>query len=443
MTWLNRNRRPRADRKVAMLDIEIIRTRTDEVRRNLSNRRMKADVDKVLRLADERSALIVQIDGLRSRRKDLSAKVAKASEAERGELIQEVAKAKAALEMAEPRLAAVEKDLRDEASRIPNLTHPDSPIGADESANKELRRWGDVPKFDFQPRDHVAIGEALELVDFDNGTKVTGANFYFLKNEAVLLELALARFALETLRREGFTLYETPDMAKMKVLEGCGFNPRGEESQIYRVEGQDLGLIATAEITLGGLVMDEILPADRLPMKVGGISHCFRVEAGAYGRASRGLYRVHQFTKVEMFAFTRPEDSDAMHQDLLRIEESIYQRLGIPYRVIDICTGDLGGPAYRKFDLEAWMPGRGDGGQWGEITSTSNCTDYQARRLGIRFRRQQGVKPELVHTLNGTAIAMSRTIIAILENYQQADGSVVIPEVLRPMIGFDRIGPRR
>ena len=258
----------------------------------------------------------------------------------------------------------------------------------------------------------------------------------------MLLELALARFALETLRQEGFTLQETPDLAKMKVLEGCGFNPRGEESQIYRVEGQDLGLIATAEITLGGMLMDEILPADRLPAKVGGISHCFRVEAGAAGRAGRGLYRVHQFTKVEMFAFTRPEDSDAMHLELLRIEEGIYQRLGIPYRVLDICTGDLGGPAYRKFDLEAWMPGRGEAGQWGEVTSTSNCTDYQARRLGIRFRRAQGAKPELVHTLNGTAIAMSRTIVAILENYQQADGSVVIPEVLRPLCGFERIGPK-
>ena len=426
-----------------MLDLETIRTRTDEVRRNTENRRMKADIDKVLRLADERSAIIVELDAARSRRKDISSRVPKAIEAERPALIQEVGGLKTKIAGLEARQEAVEKELREEQSKIPNLTHPESPIGADEAANKELRRWGDIPKFDFKPRVHVAIGEALNLVNFDAGTKVTGSNFYFLKNEAVLLELALARFALETLQREGFTLHETPDMAKMKVLEGCGFSPRGDESQIYRVEGMDLGLIATAEITLGGMLMDEILPGDKLPMKSGGISHCFRVEAGAYGRASRGLYRVHQFTKVEMFAFTRPEDSDAMHLDLLRIEESIYQRLGIPYRVIDICTGDLGGPAYRKFDLEAWMPGRGKGGEWGEITSTSNCTDYQARRLGIRFRRAQGAKPELVHTLNGTAIAMSRTIIAILENYQQADGSVVVPEALRPLCGFDRIGPRR
>jgi len=271
---------------------------------------------------------------------------------------------------------------------------------------------------------------------------VTGSNFYFLKNEAVLLELALMRFALETLRNEGFTLYATPDMARMKVFEGTGFNPRGEETQVYRLEGEDLGLIATAEITLGGLLMDEILDGARLPLKLGGVSHCFRREAGAYGRAGRGLYRVHQFTKVEMFAFTRPEDSDAMHLEMLRIEEDIYQRLGIPYRVVDICTGDLGGPAYRKFDLEAWMPGRGEGGAWGEITSTSNCTDYQARRLAIRFRRAAGHKPELVHTLNGTAIALSRTLLAILENGQQADGSVAVPTVLHPLAGFERIGTR-
>jgi seryl-tRNA synthetase len=425
-----------------MLDLETIRTRTDEVRANTANRRMTADIDKVLALAEERSGLIGSIDARRARRKEVSEQVRTASQAERPALVAEAQALKAALAEDEPRLAQVEADLRDEQSKIPNLTHPDSPVGGDEAANREVRRWGALPAFDFKPRDHVVLAEALDLVDFDNATKVTGANFYFLKNEAVLLELALQRFALETLRAEGFTLHTTPDLARMKVLEGTGFTPRGDESQIYRVEGQDLGLIATAEITLGGLLMDQILDGSRLPLKFGGLSHCFRVEAGAYGRASRGLYRVHQFTKVEMFAFTRPEDSDAMHLELLRIEESIYQRLGIPYRVVDICTGDLGGPAYRKFDLEAWMPGRGEGGAWGEITSTSNCTDYQARRLAIRFRRQPGAKPELVHTLNGTAIAMSRTLVAIIENGQQADGSIRVPAALVPLCGFDRIGPR-
>ena len=425
-----------------MLDLETIRTRTDEVRRNLANRGMKADIDKVLRLADRRSDLIQGVDGLRNRRKELSQRIPKACDAGRPLLVEEATALKNAIAQKEAELAQVEEELRSEQARIPNLTHPDAPIGKDETGNRELRRWGQIPRFDFQPKDHVALGEALGLVDFDSATKVTGANFFFLKNEAVLLELALCRFALETLAREGFILHTTPDLARMRVLEGTGFNPRGEETQIYRIDGFDLGLIATAEITLGGILMDEIVPAERLPILVGGLSHCFRVEAGAYGRASRGLYRVHQFTKVEMFAFTRPEDSDAMHLRFLAIEENIYQALGIPYRVMDISTGDLGGPAYRKFDLEAWMPGRGDAGEFGEITSASNCTDYQARRLGIRFRPAQGKKPELVHTLNGTAIATSRTLIAILENYQQADGSVLVPEVLRPLTAFDRIGPR-
>jgi seryl-tRNA synthetase len=425
-----------------MLDLDTIRTRTDEVRTNTANRNMRADIDKVLALAEERSALITEVEGLRGRRKALSQQVPQASDADRPALVEEAAGLKGRIAALEERLAAVEEDLRAEQAKVPNLTHPDAPVGRDESANRVVRQVGDVPRFPFKPLDHVALGETLDLVDFDSATKVTGSNFYFLKNEAVLLELALVRFALERLRQEGFTLHVTPDLARMRVLEGTGFNPRGEETQIYRVEGFDLGLIATAEITLGGLLMDEVLPGSRLPLKVGGLSHCYRVEAGAYGRAARGLYRVHQFTKVEMFAFTKPEESDAMHLEILRIEEGLYQALGVPYRVVDIATGDLGGPAYRKFDLEAWMPGRGDAGEWGEITSTSNCTDYQARRLGIRFRRQPGRKPELVHTLNGTAIATSRTLIAILENYQQADGSVLVPEALRPLTGFDRIGPR-
>jgi seryl-tRNA synthetase len=220
------------------------------------------------------------------------------------------------------------------------------------------------------------------------------------------------------------------------------FSPRGPETQIYSVEGTDLDLIGTAEITLGGLYEDTVLDEDDLPIKIGGISHCYRTEAGSAGRESKGLYRVHQFTKVEMFAFTRPEDSDAMHEELLRIEERMYGALDVPYRVIDIATGDLGAPAYRKFDIEAWIPGRGDGGDYGEVTSTSNCTDFQARRLKTRFRRKGTKKNELVHTLNGTAVAISRALITLLENHQQADGSVSIPEKLRPYTGFDRIGPR-
>jgi seryl-tRNA synthetase len=254
------------------------------------------------------------------------------------------------------------------------------------------------------------------------------------------LELALQQYALEKLIGEGFTPMVTPDLARGDVLKGIGFIPRGPETQIYSVENHDLNLVATAEITLGGLYAGEVIEEEKLPIKLCGISHCFRTEAGAAGRASRGLYRVHQFTKVEMFAFTLPDQSDAMHNYFRDLECEIFDGLGIPYRVLDIATGDLGGPAYRKFDLEAWMPGRGNGGEYGEVTSASNCTDYQSRRLDIRFKRKNEKGTHLVHTLNGTAIAVSRALIAILENYQQADGSVLIPEVLRRWVGKERIG---
>jgi seryl-tRNA synthetase len=280
----------------------------------------------------------------------------------------------------------------------------------------------------------------LGIIDFDAGTKVAGSKFYFLRGDAVLLELGLVRYAMDILVERGYQAAITPDLARDEHLVGTGFIPRGPETQIYSVEDSDLSLVATAEITLAGSLADEILGEDELPIRLAGLSHCFRTEAGSHGRASRGLYRVHQFTKVEMFAFTTPEQSEAMHQEMLEIEERIFQGLGLPYRVVDICTGDLGGAAYRKYDLEAWMPGR-DG--YGEVTSTSNTTDYQARRLRIRHRRAEpGGRPQLLHTLNGTALAISRALIALLEIYQQEDGSVLLPKVLIPYVGKERIERR-
>jgi seryl-tRNA synthetase len=278
---------------------------------------------------------------------------------------------------------------------------------------------------------------------------VAGQKFYYLKHEAVLLDLALQHFALGVAARHGFILHTTPDLARDEILRGLGFQPRGESTQVYSVADSDLCLVGTAEITLGGMLADAILDEERLPLLLAGLSHCFRTEAGSAGQESRGLYRVHQFTKVELFAFTTPDQSEVMHARLLAIEEEIFQALKIPYRVLDIASGDLGGPAYRKFDLEAWMPGRG---AFGEITSTSNCTDYQARRLKIRYRptpRPSGPaggdgkpKPRHVHMLNGTAVATSRALVAILENYQQKDGSVRVPDVLQPLVGTSVIGPR-
>jgi seryl-tRNA synthetase len=337
---------------------------------------------------------------------------------------------------------------RDEAwSKVPNLTHPDSPRGHRDEDHRELRQWGtrrDFAAEGFAPKDHLALAEALDLVDFAAGAKVVGQKFYYLLNEAVLLDMALQRYALELARKHGFRLHTTPDLARAEILDGLGFNPRGESTQVYSVANSDLCLVGTAEITLGGMLAGQILEAERLPMLLAGLSHCFRTEAGSHGKESRGLYRVHQFTKVELFAFTAGEleHSEAMHQRLLDIEEELFRGLELPYRVLDIASGDLGGPAYRKFDVEAWMPGRGD---WGEVTSTSNCTDYQARRLDIRYRPSpidgKPQKPRMVHMLNGTAVATSRALVAILENYQQADGSVLVPAALRGLCGFDRIGP--
>ena len=256
----------------------------------------------------------------------------------------------------------------------------------------------------------------------------------------MFLEQALVLYGLNILRKHGFTPFITPDVAKEEILRGIGFNPRGSESNVYTIEDEGTCLVATAEITLGGYHADEILEKAKLPLMYCGLSHCFRREAGAAGQFSKGLYRVHQFTKLEMFVYCTPEESDAIHEKLRLIEEEIFTGLGIAFRVVDTCTGDLGAPAYRKWDLEAWMPGR-NGGEWGEVTSTSNCTDYQARRLNVRFKDDDG-KNKYVHMLNGTAIAVSRALVAIIENYQQKDGSIKIPEVLVPYCGFDVIKKR-
>lgn len=421
-----------------MLDLKFIRENAEAVAENCRNRGVEADIGKVVELSDRRSALIQEVNDLKQRQNQLAKSVKQASgEDERQRLIEESKTLKQQVPAKESELHEVEESLRDEQLKIPNMTHPDSPIGKDDSENVEIRRSGEPTEFGFEARDHVELGEALGLIDFDAGAKVAGSKFYFLRGDAVLLEFALIRYALDILMSHGYEPTTTPDLARDEMLTGTGFIPRGEETQIYSVEDTDLSMIATAEITLAGSLADEILPADDLPLRYAGVSHCFRTEAGSHGRASRGLYRVHQFTKVEMFAFATPGQSGALHEEMVAIEEEIFSGLGIPFRVVDICTGDLGGAAYRKYDLEAWMPGRGD---YGEITSTSNTTDYQARRLKIRYREGEG-RPQLAHTLNGTAVAISRALIAILENYQREDGSVKIPEALVPYVGREIIEP--
>jgi seryl-tRNA synthetase len=426
-----------------MLGAKYIYDNPEAVKTNCRNRNVQADVDRAVHLEGERRRLENEKQALEKRRNQVAAETGKEKDkARRDVLIQEGKQLKEQIAALEAPLKQVEADLHAVLLTIPNLSHPDAPIGTTAADNKVLRKWGEPRRFDFPVKDHMALCESLDLADFEAGSAVAGQKFYFLKNEAVLLELALVQYAMTTLQRAGYTPVITPDLARVDVLEGIGFIPRGPETQIYSIADSDLCLIATAEITLGGMHRGKVLEAKHLPQKYVGLSHCFRTEAGAPGRDQRGLFRVHQFTKVEMFAFCLPGQSEAIHQELLGIEESIFQGLGLPYQVIDTCTGDLGGPAYRKYDLEAWMPGRGKGGEYAEVTSTSNCTDYQARRLDIRYKEPGQKGTHFVHTLNGTAIAVTRAIVAILENNQQADGSVTVPEVLRPWVGKERIGPR-
>jgi seryl-tRNA synthetase len=428
-----------------MLDLKFVVANALAVKQNCRNRNAPADVlediDRVVALESERKTLLQAVEEIRRRQNEVAQSTGKERDPQkRTALIDEGKRLKLSVAEEEDRLRRLEAEMNQRLRRIPNLTHPDAPIGQTEDASRELRVVGTPRAFDFKPRDHVELGKVLDLIDFETAGKVSGNGFYYLKNDLVLLDLALQQFALKKLIAAGFIPIVTPDLARNNILEGIGFTPRGVETQVYSVEDTELSLIGTAEITLGGMLADEILDESSLPIKYVGLSHCFRTEAGAAGRASRGLYRVHQFTKVEMFAFSTPETSGAIHAEMLAIEEDMFQSLGIPFRVLDICSGDLGGPAYRKFDLEAWMPGRGEHGEYGEVTSTSDCTDYQSRRLSIRYRPSGQKGTRFVHTLNGTAVAISRALIVILENYQRSDGRIDVPEVLRSFVGKDVIG---
>ncbi|MEK7212295.1 MAG: serine--tRNA ligase [Patescibacteria group bacterium] len=443
-----------------MLDVDLLRKEPDKVKKAIAAKNADPKlVDNFLVLDEEWRKMTAELEGLRAEQNRLSETVAAPgggarldSPSRRGREPRPAAGRDAAktnkvkIKDREVDLSAIEKKREELWLKIPNLPSEDTPVGKDEAGNKVLRKVGEPRVFsakggsasggDFKPKDHLELGEGLGIIDFDAGAKVAGSGFYYLKNDGVLLELALVRYALDFLRENGFDLWLTPDLAREKFYIGTGYQPRGPEAQTYVIENSDLGLVATAEVTLAGIHAEEILDENTLPKLYAGYSHCFRQEAGAYGKYSRGLYRVHQFTKVEMFAYARPEDSPRIHEQLLTLEERLWQGLGIPYRVVEMCTGDLGAQAARKFDLEAWMPGRED---WGEVTSTSNTTDYQARRLGTKLRRSNG-KTEFIHTLNGTAIATSRGIIAIMENYQTADGKIAVPKALQQYMGKDMIG---
>ena len=418
-----------------MIDYRELKTRRDEIAKNIADRNMKVDVDEAIALQDKRAELMKAAEELRAARNVNAQKMkGKMDNDARQALIAEGREIKDRIAEVESELEVVDKDFNIIVRQIPNYAHPKAPVGKEDKDNTAIKYVGKPPVFGFKPLDHVQLGEKLDLIDFEKGTKVSGPKFYYLKNEAVLLQMALENYAMNIVTKHGFTPFITPDVAKEEILEGIGFNPRGAESNIYTVEGTGTALVGTAEITLGGYYSGETLDKSLLPIKMTGLSHCFRREAGAAGQFSKGLYRVHQFSKLEMFIICLPEESDAFHDELLSIEEEIFSGLGLAYRVVDTCTGDLGAPAYRKFDIEAWMPGRGEAGEYGEVTSTSNCTDYQSRNLNVRYKDDDG-KSKFVHMLNGTAVALSRAVVAVLENYQREDGSIAIPEALVPYMG--------
>lgn len=418
-----------------MIDYRELRTRRDEIAKNIADRNMKVSVDEAIALQDKRSDLMKAAEELRAARNTNAQKMkGKMDNEARQALIAEGREIKDRIAEVEAELETVDKDFNAIVRQIPNYAHPKAPVGKEDKDNTAIKYVGKPPVFGFKALDHVQLGEKLDLIDFEKGTKVSGPKFYYLKNEAVLLQMALENYAMNIVVKHGFTPFITPDVAKEEILEGIGFNPRGAESNIYTVEGTGTALVGTAEITLGGYYSGETLDKSALPIKMTGLSHCFRREAGAAGQFSKGLYRVHQFSKLEMFIICLPEESDAFHDELLSIEEEIFSGLGLAYRVVDTCTGDLGAPAYRKFDIEAWMPGRGEAGEYGEVTSTSNCTDYQSRNLNVRYKDDDG-KSKFVHMLNGTAVALSRAVVAVLENYQREDGSIEIPAALVPYMG--------
>ena len=425
-----------------MLDRKFIVENAADVAKNCELRGATADVPLLVELEAQRRQLLIEVESLNRQANEVSKTIGQASsDEEREQRKAEGRELRSAKDDCQRAHDDLESQIVELQSQIPNMTHPAAPIGEDDKSNLEIRRGQHEPlNFEFDILDHVELGEKHDMIDFEAGARIAGHGFYFLRNDGVMLELALQQYAVNHLVKNGFTPVITPDLAYSEILHGTGYIPRGPETQIYSIENSNLNLVATAEIPLGGMMAGQTIDSESLPMKVCGISHCFRTEAGAAGRSTRGLYRVHQFTKIEMFAFTLPEQSSDMLEQFCQIECDIFDSLEIPYRVVDTATGDLGGPAYRKYDLEAWMPGRGDGGAWGEVTSTSNCTDFQARRLNARYKVKGEKGTNFLHTLNGTAIAISRAMIAVMENHQQADGTIVVPKVLQGLMGKEVIG---
>lgn len=411
-----------------MLDINFIKENLEKVKNGIKNKGFNPElVDQALAFNEKRIGLISQIDILRQERNKLQK-----DQIERGKEIKEE------LKKLEPELVKIEEELKNSLLDIPNVPAEDVPIGKDGSENVILKKWGEIPKFDFEPKDHQEIGEFLDIIDVERGTKVSGSRFFYLKGAGAILDFALARLAFDTLIEKGFIPIIPPVLIKAESMMDMGYLGAGGREDMYILDKDDLVLVGTSEQSIGPMHKGEVFEETDLPKRYVGFSTCFRREAGSYGKDVKGVIRVHQFNKTEMFVFTKPEDSAKEHKLLLSLEEELMQKLGLPYQVVNICTGDLGITAIKKYDIEAWFPSQD---KYRETHSTSNVTDYQSRGLNIKLKRKSG-ENELVHMLNGTAFSQ-RPLICILENFQQKDGSVVVPEVLRKYTGFDIIKPKK
>jgi seryl-tRNA synthetase len=429
-----------------MLDIKLIRENPEFVKENLAKRGNPENgkmLDALIDVDREWRETLTKLNELRHERKLVTIEIAKLKKA--GEDADDkVEKAKAI----DAEITAIEKQVAEKEERIrgylmllPNLLHETVPFGKDENGNVQMGTWGKTPKFDFSVKNHIDLAVNLDIVDVERAGKVAGSRFFYLKGQGVLLDMALMSFAMEEMTHKGYLPVEPPYLMRREPYEGVtSLSDFGEV--LYKIENEDLYLIATSEHPMAAMYMNEVFKEEDLPLKLAGVSACFRKEAGAHGKDTRGIFRTHQFNKIEQFIFCTPEQSWKLHEELLQNAEDLVQKLGLPYRVVNVCTGDIGTVAAKKYDIEAWMPAQ-DG--YREIISCSNCTDYQARRLNIRYREKEGAPTKgFVHTLNSTAIATGRTIVAILENFQQEDRSVVVPQVLRKYMGnIEHIGLER
>jgi seryl-tRNA synthetase len=420
-----------------MLDPKILRENPDKIRKMLKDRAVNFSLDDLIKSDKERRELIIKTDDLRKKKNEIALEIAqkKKSGQEATPLIEQMRQVSETLSGLETIQTKTESEYTRLAFTLPNLIHESVPIGTDETANKELRKWGKIPQFDYKIKDHIEISQNLDLIDLERAAKVAGARFYYLKNDLVKLNQALIHYALDFLSEKNYTPIQTPYMINRVSMEGA-IIANDFEDVIYKIEGDDLYLIGTSEHAVASMHSDEILEGKILPMKYAGVSPCFRKEAGAHGRDQKGIFRVHQFEKVEQFIFSRPEESWKEHEQMLTIVEEFYQKLEIPYRIMVLSSGDLGKISAKTYDLEAWMAGQNG---YREIVSCSNCLEFQARRLKIRFRDRTNDQPQYLHTLNSTLVATSRTLVSILENFQTKDGHVEVPKILQKYVGKSTI----